>query len=150
MNKQENRAENRPAMSILLVEDDEIDRRAIRRAFRASNIDCEITEAMNGADALAILNDKNERPRRPYLVLLDINMPKMSGIDFLKELRSAKTDPAIRDSVVFVLTTSAAEQDRAKAYEHHVAGYIVKPDYTHGLTKVVSLLDTYNQLVEFP
>jgi len=142
---------NRRDMSILLVEDDEIDRRAIRRAFRENEVDCTITEATNGQEALAVLRGESDEtlPRR-HLILLDINMPQMDGIEFLRVLRTEESDPSIRDSVVFILTTSAAEQDRTRAYEQHVAGYIVKPDYTNGLTRIVSMLKNYNQLVEFP
>jgi len=62
---------------------------------------------------------------KPYIILLDLNMPRMSGIEFLEVIRH---DDALRDTVVFVLTTSKADEDRTAAYKKHVAGYIVKSD----------------------
>ena len=139
-------------MSVLLVEDDDIDRKALKRTFQRREIACSITEARDGLEALQILQGESEHapPEPPYVILLDLNMPRMGGIEFLHELRSEAMQQPIRNSIVFVLTTSAAEQDRQGAYEHHVAGYMVKPDYSEGLSKIVDLLSTYDQLVEFP
>ena len=85
-----------------------------------------------GLEALHILQGEGEHapPEPPYVILLDLNMPRMGGLEFLRELRSGAMPQSIRNSIVFVLTTSAAEQDRLGAYEHHIAGYMVKPDYT--------------------
>lgn len=139
-------------LSVLLVEDDDIDRKALKRTFKRHAIDCTIAEARDGIEALDILNGKHQQTSLslPYVILLDLNMPRMGGIEFLRELRSEAMPQPIRNSIVFVLTTSAAEQDRQGAYEHHVAGYMVKPDYSEGLSKIVKLLATYDQLVEFP
>ena len=139
-------------MSVLLVEDDDIDRKALKRTFERYAIDCMITEARDGIEGLEILRGEHQHTslKLPYVILLDLNMPRMGGIEFLHELRSEAMPQPIRNSIVFVLTTSAAEQDRQCAYEHHVAGYMVKPDYSEGLSKIVDLLSTYDQLVEFP
>ena len=124
-------------LSVLLVEDDDIDRKALNRPFKRHAIDCTITEARDGIEALDILNGEHQQVSLtlPYVILLDLNMPRMGGIEFLRELRSEAMPQSIRNSIVFVLTTSAAEQDRQGAYDHHVAGYMVKPDYSEGLSK---------------
>jgi CheY-like chemotaxis protein len=139
-------------MNILLVEDDEVDRMAIRRALRDSAIISNVVEASNGIEAMEILHalDGDSQLPSPYLILLDINMPKMSGHEFMRQLRHEEINSEIRDSVVFILTTSQAEQDRMQAYEQHVAGYIVKPDYATGLTKVVNMLKSFDEAIEYP
>jgi CheY-like chemotaxis protein len=114
-------------MNILLVEDDVVDRKAIRRALRDNAIDATLVEVVNGAEALELLHEDEAHSAlpKPLMILLDINMPQMGGHEFLRKLRHEETKPEIRDAVVFVLTTSKAEEDRKVAYEHHVAGYIV-------------------------
>lgn len=139
-------------MNILLVEDDIVDRKAIRRALRDNAIDATLVEAGNGAEAFELLHEDESHSAlpKPLMILLDINMPQMGGHEFLHKLRNEESKPEIRDVVVFVLTTSQAEEDRKVAYEHHVAGYIVKTDYEMGLSQVVNMLDSYESVVEFP
>jgi DNA-binding response OmpR family regulator len=79
--------------------------------------------------------------------LLDINMPRLSGIDFLRHLRA---DAALQDSVVFVLTTSKSDEDRVASYGCNVAGYIIKSDVGAGFLRVVELLEHYWKLVVLP
>jgi CheY-like chemotaxis protein len=88
-----------------------------------------------------------ERFPRPFLVLLDLNMPHMGGIGFLTELRR---DEVLRKSVVFVLTTSEADEDRVEAYNLRMAGYIRKSNPADTFLEATALLDTYGRMVEFP
>jgi CheY-like chemotaxis protein len=115
-------------LNILLVEDDEVDIMTVQRAFKKGNITNPLYLAGNGIEALAMLRDTPEQPSlipaERRLILLDLNMPKMNGLEFLQELRA---DPAIRHIPVVVLTTSNEERDRMQAYDLNVAGYILKP-----------------------
>ena len=135
----------REAVTVLLVEDDEVDVMGVRRAFKKSHIENNIVVATDGQDALTKLRDGKSVPR-PYLVLLDLNMPRMSGIEFLE---AARQDPGLHGSIVFVLTTSKDERDKQKAYNYNVAGYIVKERMEQGFINAAGLLDQYTQINEF-
>jgi CheY-like chemotaxis protein len=140
---------NTKTVQVLLVEDNEVDREGVRRAFAQHKIANPLHVAVDGLDALDVLrgtNGKTPLPR-PYLILLDINLPRMTGIELLHELR---TDEKLHDSVVFVLTTSKNDEDKMAAYEANVAGYIVKSDVGAGFIRLVSLLDCYWRVVELP
>ncbi len=139
-------------LQILLVEDDEVDRLAVRRAFKQIGVDAEIIEASDGEEALAIIEGRSDkvRPRSPFVILLDINMPRMSGHEFLDAIRARQDDPEMRDAIVFVLSTSTAESDVKKAYEQHVAGYLVKDDFDEGLKPVAEMIRVYSNVVAFP
>lgn len=141
-----------PNISVLMVEDDEIDRMAVKRAFRDLNVTADIVEAQDGREALNILKgeDGYAQPNKPFLILLDLNMPQVSGIEFLKELRSPDMDPVHRNAIVFVLTTSMADRDIEQAYAYNIAGYLVKSDYDGGLASIVKMLTAFSQVVEFP
>lgn len=136
-------------VNILLVEDDELDVDAATRAFKKAKIANPIITAEDGKVALDYLRGENGRQRiaRPYIVLLDLNMPRMTGLEFLEEVRN---DPILTDSIVFVLTTSDADRDRWTAYEKHVAGYILKSNVGEGFIQLISLLDNYWKIVELP
>ncbi len=114
-------------ITILHVEDDQVDKMVIERVIKRLNLTNNLLHASNGEEALDVLrgtNGKEKLEQLPQVILLDINMPKMNGLEFLKELRS---DPSISFISVFVLTTSNDDYDRKEAYEHNVAGYFVKP-----------------------
>ncbi|NRA46665.1 MAG: response regulator [Oligoflexales bacterium] len=136
-------------VKILLVDDDEIDRRAVIEAFRSKKIANEIIEAENGEEALEILrgSEGQSKLKQPYLILLDINMPTMDGHEFLRILRD---DPKLSSSIVFVLTTSNSEEDLFKAYQQHIAGYIVKNQAADDLFKAIELIDHFMVSIEFP
>jgi len=136
-------------VTLLLVEDDEIDVMGIRRALDDLKIKNPVVVAYDGVEALDHLRGTNGRERisGPYIILLDLNMPRMNGIEFLDELRD---DPRLHASVVFVLTTSAADEDRVNAYEHNIAGYIVKADPATSFRKAIELIDFYWTIVELP
>lgn len=139
-------------MNILLVDDDSVDRMAIIRGFRKEKVACTFVECENGQEALDILRGKGRQPPppRPFITLLDINMPVMNGFEYLHAVRMEEDDKAIRDSIIFVLTTSAAEEDKRQAYENGVAGYIVKSDFESGFSNIVNMLDAYDSIVQYP
>jgi len=135
----------REVVNILVVEDDEIDVEALKRLFAKRDIKNPVYYAANGIEALAIMRGENakEKVPRPFIVLLDINMPMMNGIEMLRELRA---DEALRDTIVFVLTTSPRDEDKTTSYQLNVAGYFLKKD----VKELVNLLSLYWQLNEFP
>lgn len=132
-------------LAILLVEDDAIDVMNARRAFKKNNLTNPIFEAQNGLEALQILRS-GTLPRR-HIVLLDLNMPKMNGLEFLREVRS---DPALKATSVVVLTTSSGERDKVEAYELNVAGYLLKPVTFQSFVELMATLNKYWTLVELP
>lgn len=136
-------------LCVLLVEDDIVDQQAVIRAFARERIANTIVLANDGVEALERLRGTDDRPplARPYVILLDWNLPRMNGREFLRELRR---DPALHDAVVFVLTTSRADEDRLAAYGEHVAGYILKENVGHTFIGLVHMLDTYWKVVALP
>ena len=140
------------SLNLLLVEDDEVDRMAVRRALREQGVDADIVEAFDGHEALNILAGTSDKrlPPRPFIVLLDLNMPKVDGISFLRHLRRDATYGDHRDTVVFVMTTSSSQHDIQRAYAHGIAGYVVKSDYDESIGKVANLLTAFESVVEFP
>jgi CheY-like chemotaxis protein len=134
---------------LLHVEDDDICLMMLNRTFKKAKIANPISVAHDGIEALELLRGTNGRPRlpRPFLILLDLNMPRMDGIEFLKELRK---DEELKKSIVFVMTTSDADEDKVKAYNLGVAGYILKANPANAFSEAAALLDTYWRVVEFP
>lgn len=136
------------SVKILLIEDDDVDAEMVIRGFSKNRIGNVVTVAENGLQALEILRENGRQAfSKPYIILLDLNMPGMNGFEFLDELRS---DENLRDSIVFVLTTSKAESDRARTYRKNVAGYIVKSEVGPSFKKAVELLDCYWTTVTLP
>jgi CheY-like chemotaxis protein len=133
-------------LNILLVEDDEVDVMNVRRSFKKNNIYNPLWVAGNGVEGLEMLRG-GEVPRERRLVLLDLNMPKMNGIEFLRELRA---DPELKLIPVVVLTTSDDERDRVEAYNLNVAGYILKPVTLVNFVEAMATLNKYWTLVEMP
>ena len=134
------------ALNILLVDDDEVDVMTVKRAFTKANITNQIHVATNGVEALEMLRtDKIPTQRR--LVLLDLNMPRMNGIEFLREIRK---DPVLANLTVVVLTTSNEDRDRVEAFQLNVAGYLLKPVTFADFAEVMATLNKYWTLMEFP
>jgi CheY-like chemotaxis protein len=132
---------------LLLVEDDEVDIMAVQRAFRERRLLNPITVAKDGIEALEFLRGTNGQAPlpRPFIVLLDLKMPRMDGLELLKEIRA---DESLKDSIVFVLTTSKHDEDIAAAYRHQVAGYILKSNAGLDFIRLIDLLDAYWRVVE--
>jgi CheY-like chemotaxis protein len=138
-------------INIILVEDDEVDVMTVLRAFRKNNIQPSLHVANNGIEALELLHrgklGKPENLARNCVIWLDLNMPRMGGLEFLKVLRS---DEHLRRIPVVILTTSDQEQDRTEAYNLNVAGYILKPVTFSKFVEVVATLNNYWALCEMP
>jgi CheY-like chemotaxis protein len=130
-------------VTILLVEDDEVDVKALKYAFEKLKVANPLVIARDGVEALEMLRDLP----RPYLIITDINMPRMNGIELLRKIRQSEN---CRDSIVFVLTTSNDEQDKIDAYDLNVAGYMLKTDMGTSFTRAIALIDNYWKVVEFP
>jgi CheY-like chemotaxis protein len=130
-------------VTILLVEDDEVDVKALKWAFEKLKVANPLVIARDGVEALELMASL----QRPYLVITDINMPRMNGIELLRKIRQ---NPDFSDSIVFVLTTSNDEQDKIDAYNLNVAGYMLKTDMGTSFTRAISLIDNYWKVVEFP
>ncbi|NVB82744.1 MAG: response regulator [Kofleriaceae bacterium] len=133
-------------INILLVEDDDVDVMTVKRAFQKANITNPLYVAHNGLEALELLR-KQDIPAQRRLVLLDVNMPKMNGIEFLREVRA---DPALQQMSVVVLTTSNEERDRIEAFKLNVAGYLLKPVTFSQFAEVMSTINKYWALMEMP
>ena len=133
-------------LNILLVEDDEVDVMNVRRAFDKNRILNPLFVAPDGIEGLALLRNDGMPPNR-RIVLLDLNMPRMNGIEFLRELRA---DPVLRPTPVIVLTTSNDERDRIEAYNLNVAGYLLKPVTFVNFVELMAALNKYWSLVELP
>ncbi len=137
-------------INILLVEDDEVDVMNVQRAFKKNHINNTLHVAGNGLEALAMLRGEGGAEKivpPPKIILLDLNMPKMNGIEFLQVLRS---DSQLEAISVFVLTTSGEERDIVAAYKLNVAGYVLKPVALENFIQALSTLDLYWSLIEMP
>ncbi|XYH97629.1 response regulator [Sorangium sp. So ce1128] len=133
-------------LNIILVEDDTVDVMNVRRAFERGKITNPLWVAGDGVEGLDLLRG-NQVPRDRRLVLLDLNMPRMNGIEFLRELRA---DAALRATPVVVLTTSNDDRDKVDAYDLNVAGYLLKPVTFLSFVELMTALNRYWTLVEMP
>lgn len=133
------------AVSLLIVDDDDIDAMALKRALHKLKLLNPLYRACDGIEALELL--RAGKVPKPFIVLLDINMPRMNGLEFLEALRS---DPELTHAVVFVLTTSKSDEDIMAAYREHVAGYLLKQRMDSDFMQVISLLDHYWRIIELP
>ncbi|MCX6352951.1 MAG: response regulator [Bacteroidetes bacterium] len=135
--------------TILLVEDDEVDIMNVKRAFKKNDINYNIHIARNGIEALELLRKKGTEKLFPWpdYVLMDINMPKMGGIETLQELRN---DIDLKALPVFMVTTSNEASDKQSAYDLNVAGYILKPIFFEQFVSAVGTINNYWQLIERP
>jgi CheY-like chemotaxis protein len=132
-------------VTILLVEDDDVDAMTIERAFKKLRIGNTIVRACDGLEAFEILNDAGIAS--PFIILLDLQMPRMNGLEFLEALRN---DPKHASSIVFVLTTSKTDEDMISSYKHNVAGYFLKNSAGDEFLDIVNVLDGYWKIVHFP
>lgn len=137
-------------VQLILVEDDAIDVMGIQRALKKLKIANPLYIAKDGIEALELLRgqgDPDFDKDVPYLILLDLNMPRMGGLEFLAEVRN---DEILKNAVVFVMTTSTDEKDICAAYENHIAGYIVKSKAGQTFIEALDMLDHYWKIIEFP
>ncbi len=130
---------------ILLIDDDEVDVRTVKRAFGRAGLASRVHVVSNGVEGLAYL--RMASAKESMLILLDLNMPQMNGFEFMDELRA---DPSLRHHVVFVLSTSDAERDLKGAYLRHAAGYLVKSEIGNRPEILTQLLSSYLAAVHLP
>jgi DNA-binding NarL/FixJ family response regulator len=133
-------------VTVIVVDDDDVDAMSVERALVKFKILNPVIRARDGIEALSLLRHPTA-VNRPYIVLLDINMPRMNGLEMLQELR---IDQDLSRAVVFMLTTSKSDEDIVAAYDQHIAGYIVKNDAGTGFLKMIEMLDHYWRVVELP
>lgn len=135
--------------SILLVEDDDVAAEAVRRSLSRNGVNFPLVWVEDSRTALEVLRGQSPKAfvERPRIVLLDLNMPRVSGFELLSAMRA---DSALHDDVVFVLTTSDAEEDRARAYRGQIAGYMVKSELGPQFAKLAGLLSAYAEAVCLP
>jgi len=126
------------AVTVLLVDDDKVDRMLVRRSLNALKITNPVVEAGDGIKALDLLRGDNgcAKLRRPYIVLLDLQMPRMGGIEFLE---AAFADPTLQPMQVFVMTSSATDRKRVAAHARNIAGYVPKDSPEQSMLLALSM-----------
>jgi len=136
-------------LNILLVEDDDGDAKALKRAFEKARIANPIRRALDGVEALDILKGANGQAKlgSPHILLIDLNMPRMNGIQLVEQIRA---DEDLHQSIVFILTTSKRDEDKDAVYNLNVTGYIVKATAGQDFLNLISLMDCYWRIVEMP
>ena len=134
-----------PNKSILLIEDDQVDMMMVTRALKEIGVTNQVVYRENGEDALNYLCDENSD--KPCLILLDLNMLVMSGIEFLQ---AVKKDERLRRLPVVVLTTSDDQQDKLNSFNLGVAGYMPKPGAYRQFVEVMRSIDAYWTISEMP
>jgi len=133
-------------LNIVLVDDDDVNVMNVQRAFVRGKISHPFWVAEDGLAALELLRS-GQVPAERRLVLLDMNMPRMDGVEFLRALRA---DDKLRHTPVVVLTTSDDDRDKMEAYDFNVAGYLVKPLLFSVFCELISKLHSYWSSVELP
>lgn len=138
---------NSQPVHVLLAEDNLIDVEGVRRAFDKQKANCTLHVASDGEKAFELLSDLRSRGLEHVVVLLDLNMPRMDGLEFLTALRA---DDALKYTVVFVVSTSSADEDVLRSYALSVAGYIVKSASPRRFLDLAELIERYWQVVRLP
>src|ERR1700704_4437469 len=133
---------NASEVTILLVEDDDVDAMTVVRGLDGAKIANPLVRARDGMEALEMPRGSKNRPKLPppYVLLVDIRLPKLDGLGLVRAIRN---DPALQRTIVFMLTTSDSDRDRAAAYDSHVAGYIVKSDTQDHYSRLASMIDYF-------
>jgi len=137
--------ESKKEVTLFLVEDDDIDAMTIQRSLKRHKIGNPIVRAYDGMEAYNML--KSNDVSSPYIILLDLQMPRMNGLEFLDKIRE---DPSLSSSVVFILTTSKAEEDMIEGYRQHIGGYFVKGEAGENFMDIVNVLEAYWKVVHIP
>lgn len=138
-------SDNVKDVTVLLVEDDDVDAMTVKRSFEKLRIANPIVRARDGIEALEML--RSDTISSPYIILLDLQMPRMGGIEFLQQVRE---DPNLRSSIIFVITTSKDDEDILASYEKNIAGYFLKDSTGYKFLEVVDLLHGYWKIAQLP
>lgn len=133
----------------LIVDDDCVSVMAMERAMRKLRILNETHVCTDGQHALNFLRAETEKAKGlpPIIVILDLNMPRMGGLEFLNNVRM---DPLLSRVVVFVFTTSDTPEDVSSAFDHNVAGYVIKENPSETFSKALDMLEAYARIIELP
>jgi len=136
-------------VTLLLVEDEDIDAETVKRCMTTGKIANPLVRARDGIEALDLLRGTNgvRKLTQPVMLLVDIRMPRLDGIGLIQAVR---TDPELTRTVIFVLTTSEDDRDRMSAYDSHVAGYIVKSKTHDDILSLYKMLEYYLLIVVSP
>ena len=136
-------------LDVLVIDDDDVAAEGILRSLRKCPMPMTCTTAQDGVEGLQILRGQHPEKtiEHPHLVLLDLNMPRMGGLEFLSHLRA---DEALHKTVVFVLSTSSRDADVAESYHQNVAGYMVKSKLGPQFACLSELLTSYGRSVSLP
>ena len=135
-------------VELLMVDDDELDVELFKRSLKAQRIANPMSCCNNGEDALEFLKARNaSKNRTPLIVLMDINMPRMNGIECIRKIRE---DQDLKKTVIFVMTTSEDDRDVLESYKLNVAGYLVKGKLGESFIDGITMLDQYWRVVELP
>jgi len=132
-------------LTILMIEDDDVDAKGMERSFKKRRIANPIVRANDGIEALELL--ENGKIPSPYIILLDLQMPRMNGLEFLTSIRNHEL---LKSSVVFVLTTSHAEEDITAAFNQQIAGYFVKDEVGANFCEMLDMLEGYWRIAYLP
>ena len=132
-------------ISLLIVEDDDVDYKLLVRSFSKRKISNSMFRAKDGLDAWQKI--KSGEIQRPFILLVDLNMPRMNGKELLAEIRN---DPVHNDTVVFFMTTSTDKNDIKESFSKHAAGYFLKDNVEGSIDKIVEVVDGYWQIVTLP
>jgi CheY-like chemotaxis protein len=137
------------AVTILLVEDDDIDAATVARGLAAAKIVNPLVRVRDGVEALDALlgRDGQQKLQPPYLLLVDIRMPRLDGLGLIRDIRRNQT---LQRTIIFLLTSSASDRDRNAAYDEHVAGYIVKSNSPEQFLRLARMLEYFLLIVEQP
>lgn len=140
---------DREFVKFLIVDDDAVCVMSIKRTFKKLGIQNPLFTAVDGYDALELLRGDRDEEQivRPYVVLLDLNMPRMGGLEFLRNIRE---DPHLRRIIIFVMTTSDAPRDITAAYDRNIAGYVMKDNAYHSFSEALAMIENYTNLIIFP
>jgi CheY-like chemotaxis protein len=135
----------RNSKPVLLIEDDKVDAMTVKRAFKDLNIANPLVHTLNGEEALEYL--KNQENKKPSIILLDLNTPRMNGFEFM---RIVKVDDKLKGIPIVVITTSREERDKAESFKLGVAGYMLKSVDYKEFVEIIRTISTYWTLSELP
>ncbi|WP_459013460.1 response regulator [Roseivivax sp. CAU 1753] len=134
-------------LDIILVEDDDFDAKEVRRTLARTGTPVNLRRFIDGVDAFKFLKGDEGKLLKRFVILLDLNMPRMSGLGFLAAIRA---DARLKSMVVIIMTTSLNERDISAAYELNVAGYLLKGRYDGQNEPILGTLHRYWQHAELP